>query len=74
MLAWPGFDLARKIMDGADPVNVVMATKHGVLLILCFHVFYFHSSSTSILLELVEKSVLMKNTSIFHLSLNYYNV
>lgn len=60
-------------MGQGNAVNVLTVTKHGALVILCFHVFYFHSSSTSCLLELVEKSVLKKNTSIFHLSLNYYN-
>lgn len=36
-------------------------TKHGVLLIVHFHVFYFHYSSTLFLLELVEKSYLKKS-------------
>lgn len=58
-------------MGQGDAITVVKATKHGVLLMLHFCVFYFHSSSTSFLSELVEKSVLMKNTSIFGLSLNY---
>lgn len=55
---WVGLVLIsqRKLWMGqGDAITVVRATKHAVLLILHFHVFYFHSSSTSFLLELVEK-------------------
>lgn len=41
-------------MEKGDAIAVARATKHGVLLILHFHVFYFYSS-TFFLLELVEK-------------------